>query len=224
MGIVHWPRGDRPREKLVAQGAAALSNAELISIFLRCGVAGRSAVDVAQVLLTRFGGLRGLLAASAAEFSAVKGVGQAKYAVLQAALEIGRRHLEERLCREGPVTRPRQAGAFLTARLRDRAEEVFCCLYLDTRHFVIGFEELFRGSISGATVHPREVVKRALAVNAAAVIVAHNHPSGIAEPSRADESVTGRLRDALALVDIRLLDHLIVGDSGCVSLSERGLL
>ncbi len=224
MTIVQWPCDERPRERLLVHGPAALSDAELLAIFLNSGLPGYSAVDVARGLLGRFGSLRALLNARRDELCAERGLGAARYALLQAALELGRRHLAETLRRDGPLTDPLQASAFLGSRLRDRGEEVFCCLYLDTRHRVIAFEELFLGSIDGTSVHPRVVVKRVLAHNAAALIVAHNHPSGVAEPSRADEAVTRRLRDALALVDVRLLDHLIVGDGECVSLSARGLL
>jgi DNA repair protein RadC len=179
---------------------------------------------VAGDLLQGFGSLRAVLTAPTEMLCAHPGVGAARYARLQAALELSRRHQFEAL-REGPLlASPRAARDFLRAQLRDREHEVFCCLHLDNRHRLIAFEELFRGTIDGASVHPREVVKSALARRAAAVILAHNHPSGIAEPSRADEAITLRLRDALALVDIRVVDHLIVGGPDCTSLAERGLL
>jgi DNA repair protein RadC len=222
--IRDWPAGERPREKLLAGGPGRLSDAELLAIFLRTGVPGRSAVDLARELLLGFGGLRGLLSADLASFSALPGLGPVKYAQLQAGLELARRHLEETLRRGPALGSPDAVQRFLRARLRDLPHEVFCCLHLDNRNRVIAFEELFRGTIDGASVHPREVVKRALAHNAAALILAHNHPSGVAEPSQADEVITRRLKSALALVDIRVLDHLVVGDSACVSFAERGLL
>ncbi|MGC1389229.1 MAG: DNA repair protein RadC [Steroidobacteraceae bacterium] len=224
MAIRDWPSGDRPREKLLDKGAAALSDAELLAILLRTGIAGRSAVDLARDILLSFRSLRKLIAADRARFCAHPGLGPARYAELQAAAEISRRQLAE-LVRAGPsMASPRATGEFLRAKLRDLEHEVFCCLYLDNRHRLIQFEELFRGTIDGASVHPREIVKLALQRNCAAVIVAHNHPSGVAEPSRADELITQRVKEALALVDIRLLDHIIVGDGASVSLAERGLI
>lgn len=224
MAITDWPLEERPREKLLARGPQSLSDAELLAIFLRTGLQGITAVDLARRLLTEFGGLRGLLEADLAAFSSHKGLGPAKYAQLQAALEMARRHLWERLQRGDPLGSPEETRRFLLARLRDYPHEVFACLLLDNRHRVIAFEELFRGTIDAASVYPREVVKLALTRNAAALIVAHNHPSGVAEPSRADELLTRRLRDALALVDIRLLDHFVIGDGEAVSFAERGLL
>jgi len=224
MTIRDWPSAERPREKLLEKGAAALSDAELLAILLRTGTAGRSAVDLAREILGSFRSLRTLIAADRARFCAHPGLGPARYAELQAAAEISRRQLAETL-RAGPsMASPRATGEYLRAKLRDLEHEVFCCLYLDNRHRLIQFEELFRGTIDGASVHPREIVKLALQRNCAAVIVAHNHPSGIAEPSRADELITHRVKEALALVDIRLLDHIIVGDGTSVSLAERGLL
>jgi len=223
MPITDWPADERPREKLLTRGAAALSDAELLAIFLRTGVPGKTAVDLARDLLARFGGLRPLLQADLEQFCAARGLGQAKYTQLQAVMEMGRRHLSESLARGDALTSPDDTRRYLAARLRDYPFEVFACLFLDNRHRVIAFEELFRGTIDGASVHPREVVRRALTHNAAAVILAHNHPSGVAEPSRSDEAITRRLRDALALVDIRVLDHVVVGDA-LVSFAERGLL
>lgn len=224
MAIRDWPEHERPREKLLEKGAAALSDAELLAILLRTGMRGRSALDLAREVLASFGSLRQLMAADRAHVCAAPGLGAARYAELQAAAEIARRQLGETL-RTGPsLSNPRATRDFLSAKLRHLEHEVFCCLYLDKRHRLIGFEELFRGTIDGASVHPREVVKLALRRNAAAVIVAHNHPSGVAEPSQADELVTQRVKEALALVDIRLLDHVIVGDGVSVSLAERGLL
>ena len=224
MRIEDWPAEERPREKLLAAGPRALSESELLAIWLRTGTRGRNAVELARELLAEFRSLRGLLAADAELLCRHRGVGPARYAQLQAALELARRHHLEAL-KSGPaLTSPRLAGDYLLAELRDRDYEVFCCLFLDSRHRLMGFEELFSGTLDGASVHPREVVKRALARRAAAVILVHNHPSGVAEPSRADELITTRLRDALALVDIRVVDHLIVGEGACVSLAERGLL
>src|SRR5690606_32479372 len=198
--------------------------AELLALLLRQGTRGVTAVDLARELLVEFGSLRQLLAAEPARLCGHRGVGPARYAELRAALELARRHHLEALRSGVAIESPRSTRLFLQAQLRDRPYEVFCCLFLDNRHRLIAFAELFRGTIDGASVHPREVVRDALARNAAAVILAHNHPSGNAEPSQADELITLRLKDALGLVDIRVLDHLIVGDSRCVSLAARGVL
>jgi DNA repair protein RadC len=224
VAITDWPAAERPREKLLAQGPTSLSDAELLAIFFRTGVAGKTAVDLARELLVRFGGLRNLLSADREVLCETAGLGEAKYVQLVAALEMGRRHLEARVVRGEGLESPDDTLKFLQASLRDRAYEVFCCLFLDNRHRVIAFEELFRGTLNGTAVYPREVVRRALALNAAAVILVHNHPSGVAEPSRADEALTQRLTEALSLVDVRVLDHLVVGDGETVSFSERGLL
>ncbi len=222
MSIKDWPAQERPREKLLEQGAQALTDAELLAIFLRTGVAGKSAVDLARQLLREFGSLRALLEADLAAFSAHLGLGPAKYSQLQAVLEMGRRHLAEGLKRDSALESPQQVRDYLKARLRHEPHEVFGCLFLDTRHRVLAFEALFHGTIDGASVYPRQVVKRALAHNAAAVILTHNHPSGIAEPSQADRLLTTRLKDALALVDVRVLDHFIVGDGEPLSMAEYG--
>jgi DNA repair protein RadC len=224
MPIRDWPAAERPREKLLARGPAALSDAELLAIFLRTGRRGHSALDLARELLGHFDGLRDLLEAGRERFCALPGLGDAKYAQLAATLELARRHLEATLARGDALTTPELTRRFLASRLRHRDREVFLGLFLDNRHRVVACEELAIGTFDGATVHPREVVRRALALNAAALIVAHNHPSGVAEPSAADEAMTRRLRDALALVEVRLLDHFIVGDGHPVSLAERGLL
>jgi DNA repair protein RadC len=224
MSIRHWPISERPREKLLALGGQALSEAELLAILIRNGTRGRSAVDLARTLLTEFGSLRDLLTADRDRFCAAPGLGSSHYAAMQAALELARRHYQQLMSTGSALANPRATREFLRMRLRDLPHEVFCCVYLDNRHRVIAFEELFRGTIDGASVHPREVVKEALARNAASVIFAHNHPSGIAEPSQADELITRRLKEALSLVDIRVVDHLIVGDHGCTSFAERGLL
>lgn len=223
MAITDWAAGERPREKLLARGPQALSDAELLAIFLRTGVRGKSAVDLARELLRQHAGLRGLLNADAESLSVTPGLGPAKCAQLQATLELARRHLGEALERGAPLTDPAATRRYLIARLRDRFQEVFACLYLDTRHRVIAFEELFHGTLDGASVHPREVVRQALRHNAAALIFAHNHPSGVAEPSDADRRLTQRLKEALGLVDIRVLDHFVVGDGEAVSFAERGL-
>lgn len=224
MAISDWPESERPREKLLRQGAEQLSDAELLAIFLRTGVPGKTAIDLARDLLYRFGGLRSLLQADRQTFCSGRGLGTAKYVQLQASLEISRRHLRESLEKGDALTSPEATRRFLSAHLRDRQREVFACLFLDNRHRVLTYEELFFGTIDGASVHPREVVKRSLALNAAAVILAHNHPSGVAEPSRSDEQITRRLKEALALVDIRLLDHMVVGDGDIASLAERGII
>ncbi|MDY6891175.1 MAG: DNA repair protein RadC [Pseudomonadota bacterium] len=224
MAISDWPAQERPREKLLARGAAALSDAELLAIFLRTGVQGCSAVDLARRLLEHFGGLRPLLECSQADFCRAHGLGPAKYVQLQAVLEMSRRHLEAQLVRESALESPAMVRQYLASRLRHEAREVFACLLLDNRHRVIRYEALFYGTIDAASVHPREVVKLALAHNAAAVILAHNHPSGVAEPSRADQQITDRLVKSLGLVDIRVLDHMVIGDGETVSFAERGLL
>lgn len=224
MSIREWPPSERPREKLLTLGPHALSEAELLAIVIRSGTRGRSAVDVARNLLVRFGSLRSLLTADKDQICSARGLGPTRYVALQASLELARRHYQQLMSTGCVVSNPRATREFLRMRLRDLPHEVFCCVYLDNRNRVIGFEELFRGTIDGASVHPREVVKEALARNAAAVILAHNHPSGIAEPSQADELITRRLKEALALVDIRLLDHLVIGDGVCESFAERGLL
>ncbi|MEW8047714.1 MAG: DNA repair protein RadC, partial [Candidatus Thiodiazotropha sp.] len=223
MPITDWPIDERPREKLLQRGSESLSDAELLAIFLRTGVAGQTAVDLARSLLSEFGGLRHLLSADQRRFCKSRGLGMAKYTQLQAVLEIARRYLHEQLETSGSLTAPEQTQDYLRARLRHYAYEVFSCLFLDNRHRVIRYEELFRGTIDGANVHPREVVRRALELNAAALIFAHNHPSGVAEPSRADRQITQRLKDALALVDIRVLDHIVIGEGEAVSLAERGM-
>ena len=222
--IREWPESERPREKLLERGAQALSDAELLALLLGSGIKGRSAVDVARSLIADFGSLRELLSADRPRWEAQLGIGPARYATLMASIELARRHFREPLRSSSALSAPDFTRRFLLAQLRDRPYEVFCCLFLDNRHRLIAFEELFRGTIDGASVHPREVVRQALLHNAASVIIAHNHPSGVADPSQADEGVTRRIRQALALVDVRLLDHLIVGDGRCYSFSEHGLL
>jgi DNA repair protein RadC len=224
MSIRNWLPSERPREKLMEHGAQSLSNAELLAVFFGTGGRGATAVDLAHQLLAQFGSLRELLCADRVQALDGHGLGPARYCLLQAALELARRHYRETLMAGPALDSPETARGFLLAQLRDRPYVVLCCMHLDVRHRMIAFEELFRGTVDGASVHPREVVKQALARNAAAVILAHNHPSGVAEPSQADELITQRLRDALALVDVRVLDHIIVGDGRCMSFAERGLL
>lgn len=222
--ISKWPEDERPREKLLARGASALSDAELLAIFIRCGVEGKTAVDLARDLLNEFGSLRPLLCADKKSFLKYPGLGPAKFAQLQAVLEMGRRHLFDEIKRGTTLSDPATTRRYLTAQLRDLQQEVFSCLFLDNRHRVITFEELFHGTINSASVHPREVVKRALHHNAAALILAHNHPSGVAEPSEADRHLTQRLQEALALIDVRVLDHIVIGDGESVAFAERGWL
>ena len=224
MAICDWPAEERPREKLLSRGATSLTDAELLAIFLRTGVRGKSAVDLARELLQDFGGLRPLLTAAQDDFCAPLGLGSAKYAQLQAVLEMARRHLAEEMSRGDALTSPELTRRYLQSQLRDRDHEVFACLFLDNQHRVVKYQELFHGTIDGAAVYPREVLKQALANGAAAVILAHNHPSGVAEPSQADRAITQRLQQALGLVDIRVLDHLVVGDGYAVSFAERGWL
>ena len=222
MSIRLWPEQERPREKLLSLGANALSDAELLAIFLRTGIRGCSAVELARRLLSEFGGLRQLLEADQEEFTGHAGLGPAKFAQLQAVLEMGRRHLEATIKRDSALESPQAVRNFLKAQLRHQPHEVFACLFLDTKHRVLAFEPLFYGTIDGASVYPRQVVKRALAHNAAALILSHNHPSGVSEPSQADRLLTERLKEALALIDVRILDHFIVGDGEPLSMVEYG--
>lgn len=223
MPITDWPEAEKPREKLLQKGADSLSDAELLAIFLRTGIKGLTAVDLARNLLDDFGSLKALLKADEKTFCTNKGLGRAKYAQLQAVLEMGRRHLFESIQRGDALTSPDDTRQYLKAQLQTYPHEVFACLFLDNRHRVISFEKMFYGTIDGASVYPREVVRKAMDKNAAAVIFAHNHPSGVAEPSKADEQITQKLKSALELVDIRVLDHIVVGDE-LVSFAERGLL
>ena len=203
---------------------AGMSEAELLAVVMQRGRDNRRAVAISRQLLERFGGLRALLHTDIARLRGIDGIGEARAAMLNALPELARRYYEASLAPGHAIKSPADTEAFLQARLRDLPHELFCCLYLDNRHRVILFEELFRGTIDGTSVYPREVVKQALAVNAAAIIVAHNHPSGVTEPSQADERITRRLKSALELVDIRLLDHLVIGDGACTSLAARGML
>lgn len=220
MTIRDWPDDERPREKLLQRGGGALSDAELLAIFIGSGRRGKTAVDIGRELLGSSGGLKPLLRTKQADTP----LGPVAWIRLQAALEIGRRYLDAELRETEVLTDPSVSARFLKARLEAYPYEVFACLYLDNRHRVIAFEELFRGTIDGASVHPREVVRQCLAHNAAAVIFAHNHPSGVAEPSAADRAITHRLREALALVDVRVLDHFVIGSGSPTSLAQRGML
>jgi DNA repair protein RadC len=222
MSIRDWPAAERPREKLLDQGPESLSDAELLAIFLRTGVSGKSAVDLARHLLLQFGSLRALMEADQLTFSRQLGLGPAKFAQLQAVLEMARRHLAERLRRDSVLDSPLVVRDYLKALLRHEPHEVFGCLFLDAKNRVLAFEALFRGSIDTTSVYPRQVIKRALAHNAAALILCHNHPSGIAEPSQADRALTKRLQKALDLIDVRVLDHFIIGEGDPLSMSEYG--
>jgi DNA repair protein RadC len=222
--IREWPESARPREKLRDQGARALSDAELLAILLRSGTRGHSAIDLAHTHIAAFGSLRELLTADWNAWTKKEGVGLARYAALQAALELARRHLLEPIKVGSVLSAPNAVQTFLLAQLRDRPYEVFCVLFLNSRHRLIAFEELFRGTTDAAQVYTREVLHRALAHNAPSIILAHNHPSGDIEPSEADEAITRRIKEALALVDLRVLDHIIVGDGRCFSFSEHGML
>ncbi|KRG71911.1 RadC family protein [Pseudoxanthomonas dokdonensis] len=222
MRIQEWPAAERPREKLLQRGAARLSDAELLAIFLGSGLAGQDAVATARNLLAAHGPLRRLLDRSAAELMRLPGLGPARACQLLAALELGHRHLAADLERGAALSDPLSAGRYFCQRLRHRPHEVFAALFLDNRHRALAFEELFQGTVDAAEVHPREVVRRAMTHNAAALIIGHNHPSGCSEPSAADRAITVRLKQALELVDVRLLDHFVVGDGPPVSLASRG--
>ncbi len=224
MAITDWPEGERPREKLLERGPSSLSDAELLAIFLRTGVVGKSAVDLARELLVRFGSLTQLFAAREQEFCDIHGMGQAKYVQLQAVVEMARRALKEEVDAGDALTSPRAVREYLQLLLRARQQEVFVALFLDAQHRVIASEELFHGTLTQTSVYPREVVKRALYYNAAALIFAHNHPSGVAEPSNSDRLLTEALKQSLQLVDVRVLDHFIVAGSSCLSFAETGLL
>jgi DNA repair protein RadC len=223
MSIKDLPRSMRPREKLLAMGAAALSDAELLALLLRTGLPGQGVLALADALLLRFGGIAGLLNAQVNDLKAVKGLGPAKRAELAAVLEMARRSLAQGLKQSPVFDSPAQLREYVAMRLRALPHEVFCVLWLDSRHRLIEMQELFQGTLSHAAVHPREVVRSAMRINAAAAVLAHNHPSGVAEPSRADEHLTATLRAALQLVDVRVIDHLVVGASDVVSLADRGL-
>lgn len=224
MGIQDWPKSERPREKLIERGPQSLSDAELLAIFLRTGVAGKSAVDLARDLQNQYGSIGSLLNADYLTFTRSRGLGEAKYAQLQAVLELARRHLLEKVDRGDEITSPQAIRKFLQLQLRNQEREVFYAVFLDNRHRILRSEALFLGTINSATVHIREIIKAALSCNAAALIIAHNHPSGVAEPSSADLQITKRISEALAFVDVRLLDHFVVAENRIESFAERGLL
>ena len=221
MGISDWPAAERPRERLLAKGASALSDAELLAVLLRTGIRGKSAVDLARELLDRFKGLRGLFGS---DLTGVKGLGAAKRAQFEAVVELAKRSVQEDLAQGAALTSPGAVRDYLRLALGTRPHEVFVCLWLDAQHRVISAQEAFRGTLTQTSVYPREIVKAALAANAAAVIFAHNHPSGVAQPSQADELLTRNLKEALTLVEVKVLDHFIVAGNHCLSFAERGLL
>lgn len=224
MAINDWPAGERPREKLMERGAGALSDAELLAIFLRTGIVGKSAVDLARELLARFGGLNALIAASEEAFCSVPGMGPAKYVQLQAVIEMAKRALGEKLVRENVFNSPDAVREYLQLKLRPLQHEVFVGIFLDAQNRLLAAEDLFRGTLTQTSVFPREIVKRALFYNAAAIIFAHNHPSGVAEASKADRELTHALKQALDLVDVRVLDHFVVGADRIFSFTEHQLL
>lgn len=221
MAITDWPLAERPRERLLAQGAGVLSDAELLAVILRTGLRGKSAVELGRELLSRFKGIAGLFAA---DLTGVKGLGPAKRAQFEAAIELARRCLKHDIRSASALTSPGAVRDYLRLAIAGRQHEVFVCLWLDAQHRVIACEELFRGTLTQTSVYPREIVKAGLKANAAAVIFAHNHPSGVAQPSQADELLTRNLKEALALVEVKVLDHFIVAGSQAMSFAERGLL
>jgi DNA repair protein RadC len=222
--IADLPAAARPREKLLERGPQALADAELVAIMLRTGVRGRSAIDIGAELLAHFGGLHGLLHAPAAQLRGMHGLGTAKYAELAAVLELARRALREEVAQQPLFDSPQAVGDYLRLWLGPQPVEIFAALFLDNRHRLIAADELFHGTLAQTSVYPREVVKAALRHNAAAVVLAHNHPSGVAEPSAADRALTAALKSALALVDVRVLDHLVVTRHSVFSFADRGLL
>lgn len=223
MAISEWPVAERPRERLLAEGPAVLTDAELVAILLRSGVRGKSAVELAREMLARYGGVKRMLEAGA-ELSEIKGLGPAKTAQFAAALELARRSLQQELKQERALTSPGAVSDYLRLKLGGLEHEVFVCIWLDAQHRVVATQESFRGTLTQTSVYPREIVKAALRANAAAVIFAHNHPSGVAQPSQADELLTRTLKEALALVDVKVLDHFIVAGNQAISFAERGLL
>ncbi len=224
MSISHWPEQERPREKLMHLGAQALSDAELLAILIRSGSAGQSAVSLGRTLISAHGGLRQVMDLSLEDMCQHKGVGPVTYSLLQACLELGRRYLEQGIRNDIALTGSQETRRFLRSKLRHRNQEVFACLFLDACHRVLKYEELFFGTIDAAAVYPRQVVSKAIELKAAAVIFSHNHPSGFAEPSYSDRQITKTLIQALDLIDVKVLDHVVVGDTEEVSFAERGLL
>ena len=220
--IKFWPTNERPREKLLNRGAQALSDAELLAIFLRTGIPGKNAIELARDIISHFKSLQRIFSASEKEFCQIKGLGRAKFVQLQASLEMTRRYLQENLNNNSVIESPNQVKEYLSSQLKGQKNEVFAALFLDNQHKVLGYEELFYGTVNAATVHPRVVVQKSLAYNAAALIVAHNHPSGVTEPSLSDIDITNQLKSALELIDVRLLDHLIVAVNRVTSFAELG--
>ena len=223
MAISQWPLERRPRERLLAEGAEQLLDAELLAVVLRTGVRGKNAIELGAELLARFGSITGLLSAGA-ELLEIKGLGQAKTAQFAAAIELSRRAMREELSSRSALTSPGAVRDYLRLSLAHRQHEVFVCIWLDAQHKIVGTEEAFRGTLTQTSVYPREIVKKALARNAAAVIFAHNHPSGVAQPSQADELLTANLKEALALIEVKVLDHFIIAGNQAISFAERGLL
>lgn len=224
MAITDWPINERPREKLLNLGATNLSDAELLAIFLRVGMRGKTALDLARDLINHYGSLKSLLMSSMDDFCRLPGMGPAKYVQLQASLEMSKRYFHNEMCETDILTSPEASKQFLRRALSGKKYEVFACLYLDTQHKVIGFEELFKGTLDSASVYPREVVQSVLKKGAAAVILCHNHPSGSTIASQADIQITERLKKALELIDVRVLDHMIVAEYKVMSFAEQGLL
>ncbi len=224
MAITDWPAAERPREKLIELGAEALSDAELLVIFLRVGVVGKSAVDLARDLLNKFGSLNGIFAATENELSQVHGIGSSKYVQLQAIFEMSRRALSEQLQQRDVLASPQAVRDYLVLKLGSYTKEVFLVLFLDTQNRLLATEEMFSGSLTETSVYPREIVKRVLHHNAAAVIFAHNHPTGNVKQSQADELLTRQLQQALALIDVKVLDHFVVAGNQTLSFSEKGLI
>ncbi len=224
MAIRDWPEGERPREKLLQQGPQSLSDAELLAIFLRVGLPGKTAIDLARELIAHFGSLKKLLCSTQQEFCAFPGMGPAKFTQVQASLEISKRYFKDEMREGDAITNPESCKKFVRLALADKPQEVFACLYLDNQHRILRFEELFQGTIDAASVYPREVLRKVIEHQAAAVIFCHNHPSGSTQASQADIQLTKRLISTLELIDVRVLDHLIVAGASVVSFAEQGLL
>lgn len=224
MKIQQWALNERPREKLLQLGASTLSDAELLAIVINCGIKGQTSVDLARNALQEFGSVQELLFASQAKLTRLSGLGSAKYSLLQACLELFKRSMAEQLSKQNSFTNADHASDYLRAQLSQKPREVFAMLMLDSQHQLIAYREMFKGTINSAAVYPRELVKQAIDDNAAAVILAHNHPSGVAEPSQADIQITQRIKQAFALIDVTVLDHFVIGHSNAVSLAQRGLL
>lgn len=224
MSINEWPVTEQPRYKLLHRGAQSLNDAELLAVFLRTGTHGKSAVDLGRELISEFGNIRNMIDSPKEKFLNIKGLGDSKYVLIQASIELGRRYLESTLKQSDAFSNSIDTRQFIASKLRAYPYEVFACLFLDTKHRLIRFEELFTGTIDSSVVHPREILRKAMECNAAAVVLCHNHPSGQAEPSQSDHKLTLKLQNLLEMVDIRVLDHIIVGNGETVSFAERGLM